>query len=596
MKRPRSNASFFVALIIAIAFVAMLAWSWGGWPDPLVDFGRELYVPWQLSQGKVLYRDIAYFNGPLSPYFNSLLFRTLGASLRTLVFANIAIAASVLVMIYKLWRFAGGRLSATVAALSFVLLFMCLQVVTIGNYNWITPYSHEITHGVALSLAAILATILFATRRQALRCALIGTLLGGVFLTKPEVFAAAALAIGVGVALILRSPRFDRSQRMRAIALLLAGFATPAVVSLLLLALAMPLHDALRGTLGGWWYVFDPQVSGSRFYRLNMGTDQAAHHLGVVIAEFAAAALALGPALILDLAIVRWWPGLKSTLRIAIALVYALALGCAMMIFESRIAWVELFRTLTPLLAIASIILIACAMRRGNARRVLRAMLAIFAAGLLGKLLLVARIYHYGFALALPATLVAFAILVSWLPRSIERSNARPVWTLRLAAIAALGIVAFQYLREDARGFHDKPFVVADGTADQFRADPRGSAVDDMVQILSALPRTTTLAVVPEGSMINYLTRLENPTGQVSLMPPEIAMFGERRILSAFERHPPDYVLLVQANLSDYGYRSLEEYAGEIDAWIRASYTPLPTPQNPAVRTLLLRRNRTDAP
>ena len=34
------------AILIAIAFIAMLAWTWFGWPDPIVDFGRELYVPW----------------------------------------------------------------------------------------------------------------------------------------------------------------------------------------------------------------------------------------------------------------------------------------------------------------------------------------------------------------------------------------------------------------------------------------------------------------------------------------------------------------------------------------------------------------------
>ena len=60
--------------VILIAGVTMLVISWRKWLDPTVDFGRELYVPWQLSQGQVLYRDIAYFNGPLSPYFNALVF------------------------------------------------------------------------------------------------------------------------------------------------------------------------------------------------------------------------------------------------------------------------------------------------------------------------------------------------------------------------------------------------------------------------------------------------------------------------------------------------------------------------------------------
>jgi hypothetical protein len=47
-------------------------WTWRKWPDVLPDFGRELYAAWQLSAGKTLYTDVAYFKGPLSPYLNAL--------------------------------------------------------------------------------------------------------------------------------------------------------------------------------------------------------------------------------------------------------------------------------------------------------------------------------------------------------------------------------------------------------------------------------------------------------------------------------------------------------------------------------------------
>jgi len=39
--------------VIAIAAGAMLRWTWGTWPDVLVDFGRELYVAWRLAEGEV---------------------------------------------------------------------------------------------------------------------------------------------------------------------------------------------------------------------------------------------------------------------------------------------------------------------------------------------------------------------------------------------------------------------------------------------------------------------------------------------------------------------------------------------------------------
>ena len=68
-----------VALPLLALGIVIPARNWAGWASPLIDFGRELYVPWQLAQGKVLYRDIAYLDGPLPPYLNALWFTVLAA-------------------------------------------------------------------------------------------------------------------------------------------------------------------------------------------------------------------------------------------------------------------------------------------------------------------------------------------------------------------------------------------------------------------------------------------------------------------------------------------------------------------------------------
>jgi len=37
----------------------------------LFAFGWEVHVPWQLTESRALQQELAYFNGPLSPYFNA---------------------------------------------------------------------------------------------------------------------------------------------------------------------------------------------------------------------------------------------------------------------------------------------------------------------------------------------------------------------------------------------------------------------------------------------------------------------------------------------------------------------------------------------
>ena len=54
-----SLPSWIDGLLILIVGAVMLFWSWGTWPDVLVDFGRELYVPWRITQGDTLYRHLS---------------------------------------------------------------------------------------------------------------------------------------------------------------------------------------------------------------------------------------------------------------------------------------------------------------------------------------------------------------------------------------------------------------------------------------------------------------------------------------------------------------------------------------------------------
>src|SRR5471030_3115122 len=89
-------------------------WTWRKWPDVLLDFGRELYVAWQLSAGKMLYTDVVYFKGPFSPYLNTLWFRLFGVGLTTLIICNLVILGVVVYLFYKILLLISNRLTATI--------------------------------------------------------------------------------------------------------------------------------------------------------------------------------------------------------------------------------------------------------------------------------------------------------------------------------------------------------------------------------------------------------------------------------------------------------------------------------------------------
>ena len=101
----------------------------------------------------------------------------------------------------------------------------------------------------------------------------------------------------------------------------------------------------------------------------------------------------------------------------------------------------------------------------------------------------------------------------------------------------------------------------------------RLSGKETIAQIKTNTSKSDTIAVLPEGAMINDLAKRRNPTPITNLMPPEIIMFGENRILKTFTLTPPDYIILVHKDTSEYGVRFFgKEYGVLIMNWFKQNY------------------------
>lgn len=561
--------------ILGAAFLALLAWTWGTWPDVLVDFGRELYVPWQITQGKRLYLDLAWFNGPLSPHWNALMFRLFGVGLRTLVWVNAVLFALLLVLLHSLLRSFGSRTAATIACLLVLAVCGFGQLVGIGNYNYICPYSHEATHGVLLGLAALVVVLRRWYGHGRLSGLLMAAgLVGLCFLTKPETFLA-ALAATAGVAgLRLWSERAGGRRIAAAAAVFALGLILPVLAASGLLALALPAGAAWRGTLGAWPALFDTGVAASPFYRAIAGLDEPAAHAFQMLAWAAGTAGLLLPGLLPG-----WWTRSSRQARVSAWMAFVIA-AVVVAVFYARIPWPGAAKP-WPLFCLAVLVAAVPRFRAGEGGLPLRgpaaaaAGLALFSLALLGKILLNARLYHYGFVLAMPALALLTVILYDWIPGWIAGRGGT-------AAVARAGLVpvllafALAHLSLTSRHLADKRERVAAGP-DAFRADPRARAVNAVLDWIAAHPgeggRRPTVLVVPEGIMINYLARSENPTPFINFMPPEMILFGEPNMLAALDRRPPDLVVVTHKPTREYGLPWFgRSYATDLGAWLRGRY------------------------
>lgn len=547
----------------------MLVWTWGTWPDVLVDFGGELYVPWRISAGDVLYRDLAYFTGPLSPYWNALLFELFGASLRTLVVGNLVVLAAIAFVLHRLLAEIGGRLAAAAGLVVFFTLFAFGQLEVYGNSNYVCPYSHETTHGALLALFALLALSRWLAGGRLAWAAAAGLALGLAFLTKVEVF------LAIGAALALGLPW--RRPAGRAWLLCAAAASAPIVAAFLLLSTAMDAAAALRGTLGAWVYVFDERITSLLFYKWVMGTDRPAENLGLLFAWAGRWLLVFGPAAALAWVVGRRAKGVQGAKEVLWPIAAFAGAGAALFTLQPEgTAWLEAGRPL-PLFALLA--LVACGIafwrKRRNPRAILPACFALYALVLLAKMILHARLQMYGFALAMPAAMLVVVALVAWIPDAIERRGGSGA-VFRAAALGTLSVAILGHL-EVERGWLERKQVRVGEGPDAFLADKRGDHVNAALGGLAkTLGPDDTLAVLPEGVMINYLLRRRTPTRIINTMPPEVLMFGEDAMLADLKENPPAAVVLVHKPTFEYGLAWFgSDYGSKLMAWVREAYEPV---------------------
>ncbi len=564
--------------LVSTTFLVLSLWSWRKWPDILVDFGRELYIPWQLAAGKVLYSDIAYFNGPFSPYLNSIWFRLFGVSLTTLIFVNLAIIATLTWMMYRLFSDACDRFTGTMVSLVFICVFAFSQYDYIGNYNFVCPYSHELTHGIGLTVAMIYILSRYEMGRQRPMILFAGFLLGLVFLTKAEVFLPAAAAAAVGVGLPLVSEKNRWRQTGLASFSLVGGALLPIAFFLVFLSLQMPAAQALRGIGGTWTALLSSNVASDPFYRHSMGIDHPDTNLATMSRTFCGFVLLTGALALTDMA------RIFQKRRGIILATCVLLLGTAVLVKQSFMPWLLDGRPL-PLITMGTGAAIVGGYIRWRAdqsviaRLVPLVMWVVFAFALLGKIILYPRLSQYGFALAMPATLLVVVCVVWIVPDVLARLYGRGQWFRRFAVAMLVADTLFYLVASNTFYSHKNYLVGANGDdilTYGAHTDVKGVAMVQALQrIQSMIAPDASFVVLPEGVMLNYLSRRLNPTPYVNFMPPELAIYGEAGIVDSFEAHPPDFVLLVQKDTSEYGvgyFGADSTYGRKIMGWVNSHY------------------------
>ena len=556
------NVARLSRLLILGVVVLLAAATWATWGTVQIDSGREMYVPAELSQGKVLYRDLWYPYGPLAPYLNSLLFRLFGIHLNVLYAAGIVCTASILLMMHAI----GSRFLPPAGALAVV--GFASQVFQPSIFNYVLPYSSAALYSLAALLAMILVLLRGGTGVDGLFWG--GILAGIAAVTKFEGGAACWLTL-VLVLLIRTWHGRSRNLFLRDTVALLPGVVLmTSVLGWLVYRHGMEfLHQENWQSLPGSYFL---KVYGDLWVRMVGFRTTAKGVLKQVI----------------SLIIFAGFWGAFSYMVSRLPRLLTLVLSGVVIAATAYLVWVPLplknrILALTPQFVIRSMVftpgmsLLAVAVlalalagclkdrRRWEALAILAAAAVFHGIRVFENVL----VSEYSIFYTPPGFLLMLVVLGYIVQRSGARSLNAPAVVLAFLLQTGLhALISSPYYRnppsiplQSGRGM----IKVQEADAETYRA------------ILSELEemgkRGQSALLLPEATGLYFLSKMACPSRYYVLTPGVLAPAYTRSYLNGLERDLPDRIYLFNRGTSEYGVPWFGlDYDQPVMRWIESRY------------------------
>ena len=593
--------------LIAVSFIFALAVSWERWGNPLVDCGREMNQPLRLARGEMLYSDVRHIYGPLSPYINALLYKIFGPSLAVLYADGIFTAMVILAAVYWLSRRLMGRVPSVAATLSVMWLCAFKQA---GNY--VLPYSYSALHGCALGLVSLSLLVHFLERREqseatsegpagssgpalpsgrvAVWLALSGAAAGLATLAKTEM-GLAAVSAGVIAVALAGYPNLRRAMTFGAI------FLTPCAI----LILGVYAYIASRV---GWQSLAQDSLLFFRhlppelvyFNKRVSGFDQPLQSIASIIGaavRVSALAAAVGTVSLL----LTWRkrdvvPGhvplvdlsrVSDAGRATYAMIWVL-LAASLFIVVVPFAGALNFEK-GPYLAMPLLLVgligreFARYLKRPpngsvNSQTIIVLIVAVYALTSLARVILRVRSGGAYSSYLLPASVIVFTY--AWVhpfanmfrnadTRRLARNLAVALILLDVAITASL--LSFRFRDRNTYALNtDRGTIVA--------IPDLGQSIDEAIGFIK---RETApgepVAVMPEGTSLNFFTDRPNPLREEITTPGYLDREGEERAIRQLIRSDTRLVLVANRATSEFGPEAFgRDYCQTLMQWIEQNF------------------------
>ena len=141
-------------ITLSTVFILFSIFFWAKTGNMMIDFSREIYIPYQMQTGQVLVKDIFLIYGAFGYIANLIIYKFL-TNINLLLLEAHIISYSIIILVY----FILNKFFTKKASIFLSMLFMGVSVFSNSTFSFVLPYSYSnlwAVFGIYLSLFGIL--------------------------------------------------------------------------------------------------------------------------------------------------------------------------------------------------------------------------------------------------------------------------------------------------------------------------------------------------------------------------------------------------------------------------------------------------------
>lgn len=521
--------------------------------NPVIDVGREVYIPFRIFNGEVLYKDIFNIYGPLAYQINAFAYFIFKPEIFSLRILGSISAFTTLLTIYFILKEIFSDFDKKII-IGMCFLPFCIGIMSFGTFNYTLPYSFSMTYGLTFCLLSVLFLIKFSkTQNISLKFAYFSAFFAGVALTCKYEF----LTYFVFVFLFLLCSKKLKAKEIFFALLSLLVF--PLLTFGVLFLQGMTVEDLIRTSK--ILKIMAKTESLQYLYKNFTGT-----YFNIAI--------------------------LFENIKNSFSIIFLACLGYFSVKIYSRDKFLSL---VTAFFLLSGIFYV------GSSGYSLFAMInailffvfikkifqnkPVFIFMIFGMLLSLKTFFSTNIEVYGTYTLPFLILALFCFVFKIDFSKNEAVKSVAKSAVCflAVGIILFS-INQAYKIFKNKTkpdsIVFAKNICSQIQTYPNiANALNDATKFLQNETKTTDKVVImPESQFLNFTTKRAGDNLYDSLTPMYFETFGEENVIRHFKETKPEYFILTNRDTFDYGKSFIcKDYALDFCKFVKSDYVKIKT-------------------